>query len=854
MRKSILLIIFLLEFVCVVAQPPIQWQRCLGGTDEERIAEGFGWGFGDAGIEQTTDSGYIIVGSAKSNDGDVSGNHSSIVSPNLFVFDYWVVKLNSGGTLQWQKCLGGVNYDYGYSVQQTFDGGYIVCGQAKSTDGDVIGNHGGYDYWVVKLSPSGSVQWKKCYGGTLDDYGYSIRQTTDGGYIVAGSSQSVDGDVIMQIGNFDFWIIKLDAAGNILWQKSLGGTEWDWTRSIRQTTDGGYIIAGNTYSNNGNVNGWHPGYNSSGGILPDGWLVKIDSAGNLQWQKCLGGSHIDELRCVRQTADGGYIVAGNTGSDDGDVTGWHPGYALFDSAHIADKWVVKLDSNGNIQWQKCLGGSRTDGGASVYQTTDGGYIVQGRTGSNDGDVIGIHQDSLNFSDDSWLVKLSATGAIEWQKCLGGSVNDWGSTVLQTNDYGFIAAGMTYSNDYDVSGNHGNLDAWVVKLSPACSPISLTSSIISPLCYGDSGSATISPQSGNPPFSFLWSNGDTTATSSGLSPGVYSVTVTDVIFCTATAVITIAQPAQLTANTTVTNSTCGNNNGSAVVHASGGTGAYTFNWSPAGGTDSTATGLASGIYTVTVTDASGCTISATAIISNTNGPVAALQSQQDVLCNGDSTGSAAISATGGASPYTYSWSPYGGTNTSASNLAAGNYTVVVTDSNFCTATLSVTINQPSSLTISVNSQNTTCGDNNGSATVNATGGAGAFVYNWSVAVGTDSSISGLGNGTYTILVTDANGCSQTQTVIISGPFALDITYTQHDDSCEQSIGEISTSVSGGTPAYTYLWNNGQSTSAISGLAFGTYTLTVTDVNSCTAVTQFRLENAPCFLIPNLNCVT
>jgi len=404
--------------------PAIQWQKCLGGPD------------GDAAysIQQTNDGGFIVAGVTSSNDGHVWGNHGGS--------DAWVVKLDSSMFIHMQKCLGGTGADFAYSIKQTSDGGFIVAGFTMSNDGDVSGNHGWNDAWVVKLNSSGDIEWQKCLGGTNDDYAYSIQQTSDGGFIVAGETNSNDGDVSGNHGNSDYWVVKLNSSGTIEWQKCLGGTGWDEAYSIQQTSDGGFIVAGYTSSNDGDVSGFH-GYS-------DYWVVKLNSSGDIEWQKCLGGTNDDWARSIKQTSDGGFIVAGETRSYNGDVSGNHGGI---------DYWVVKLDSLGDIEWQKCLGGTNNDYARSIQQTSDGGFIVAGYTSSNDGDVSGFHGYS-----DYWVVKLNSSGDIEWQKCLGGTNDDWARSIKQTSDGGFIVAGFTASNDGDVSGNQGNSDAWVVKLT------------------------------------------------------------------------------------------------------------------------------------------------------------------------------------------------------------------------------------------------------------------------------------------------------------------------------------------------------------------------------------------------------
>ena len=353
------------------------WKRCLGGIWDETAYS----------IQPTVDGGYIVAGSTHSKDEDVSGIHRNKECQdycNPCPADFWVLKLSSsGGWGGWRKCLGGTDDDVAYSIQNTTDGGYIVAGYTESNDGDVKGLHGGKDFWAVKLDSSGNLVWQKCLGGTKDDVAHSIQRTKDGGYIVAGYTESNNGDVRGNHGGYDYWIVKLDASGNLTWQRCLGGSADDKARSIRQTADGGYVVAGYTYSNNGNVSGNH---GSS-----DYWVVKLDASGNLTWQRCLGGSRQDEAYDIQQTADGWYIVAGGTDSNNGNVRDNHGNW---------DFWVVRLDASGNLVWQRCLGGSNWEKAYSIQETDDGVYIIAGGTHSDDGDVSNNHG-----QEDYWIVKL-----------------------------------------------------------------------------------------------------------------------------------------------------------------------------------------------------------------------------------------------------------------------------------------------------------------------------------------------------------------------------------------------------------------------------------------------------------------
>lgn len=412
--------------------PCIEWQKALGGSSEES----------SYAIHPTTDGGFISAGYAHSNDGDVTGHHGS--------GDGWITKHDSTGNLQWQKALGGSGVDFFQGVQQTADGGYVATGATYSNDGDVSGNHGDQDIWVVKLDPSGTQQWQKTLGGSAFEVGSAIIQAADGSYIVAGSTHSNDGQVSGNHGETDWWVVKLDALGNLIWQKTFGGSGADFLQDIQQTADSGYIATGSTYSNDGDVSG-----NKGSGDL---WVVKLDAAGNIQWQKSLGGSTVDFGYAIAPCDDGGFIINGTSNSNDGDVTGNHGS---------SDFWVIKLDFLGNLQWQRTLGGSGEDNGYPVFQTSDGGFIAAGATLSTDDDVSGQHG-----SSDAWVVKLDASGQLQWQKAMGGTDSDKAYDIAPAPNGGIFLAGQTASDDGDVSGNHGGGDQWIVKLN-TCSTTTCT---------------------------------------------------------------------------------------------------------------------------------------------------------------------------------------------------------------------------------------------------------------------------------------------------------------------------------------------------------------------------------------------
>ncbi len=425
--KPLFYLCLLCNFPMLVrAQPSIEWQRALGGTASETL-----WC-----INQTSDGGYVTAGFTTSNDGDVSGNHGG--------GDCWVAKLSQTGQVEWQRCLGGTLTENATSIFQTIDGGYIMTGKTNSNNGDVSGNHGSLDSWVVKLNSVGAIEWQKTLGGTGEEYPFCIQPTMDGGYLVAGYSGSTDGDVTGNHGYLDYWVVKLSSTGAIQWQKSLGGSNGaDQAFFMRTTSDGGSIVVGESTSSDGDIT------DSQGGS--DFWVVKLNSIGDIEWEQSLGGNAGDAARSVIQAADGGYVVVGEVGSNNtGQVTNNHG---------LNDYWVVKLSSEGDLEWQKTLGGSDSDWARSVCQAPDGGFVVPGLAYSTDEDAEGCD------GADILVIKLSSLGEIEWKKILGGSAGEGVNSIVRTADGGFILAGETYSNDGDVSGNHGGRDAWVVKLSP-----------------------------------------------------------------------------------------------------------------------------------------------------------------------------------------------------------------------------------------------------------------------------------------------------------------------------------------------------------------------------------------------------
>ncbi|MBI5471107.1 MAG: T9SS type A sorting domain-containing protein [Ignavibacteriae bacterium] len=350
--------------------PDTLWTRTFGGSN---IDVGYS-------VQQTRDGGYVIAGYTRSF-GSMSGRN------------VWLVKTDQSGSRLWSNAFGGDADDEGYAVQQTADGGYVIAGYTKSNTA------GGTDMLLMKADTIGNIAWLYTFGGAQDDEAYAVQQTRDGGFIVAGATSSFGA------GSRDVWLLKTNGAGSEVWRKTLGGFGSDGARSVQQTPDGGYIITGWTYSH-------------GPGAVGNVWLVKTDSLGNAVWNKFFGGNDVDRGLCVEQTRDGGFVLTGYTSSS---------------GAGLDDLLLIKTDSAGNAQWTKTFGGTGRDYGNSVQQTSDGGYIVAGYTLS-----FG------SGGDDVWLIKTDLSGNQTWGATYGGSASDVGYSVKQTSDGGYIVTGHTLS--------------------------------------------------------------------------------------------------------------------------------------------------------------------------------------------------------------------------------------------------------------------------------------------------------------------------------------------------------------------------------------------------------------------------
>jgi len=436
MKKITTLLTILLSIITVNAQDPnILWQKTIGGSQVEYFRD----------LKQTLDGGYIFGGSSLSN---ISGEKTEASNGDL---DMWVIKINPNGEIEWQNSIGGNDSDEINAIELTLDGGYILAGFSESNiSGDKTEDaRGSIDYWIVKLDNSGNVEWDKTIGGADIDWDSKIIVMNDGYYISGGSSSNISGDKTENSkGENDYWLLKLDISGSIVWQKTIGGSSHDSFTTMTLTSDNGIILGGFSESNiSGNKT-----ENSKGGY--DFWIVKLDSSGTIEWDKTIGGSQADVLNSVIQTSDNSFLLSGRSSSDiSGDKT--------EDSLGDSDFWIVKLNSSGTIEWQNTIGGNDIDQAYSANQTSDGGYIIGGFSRS---DISGDKTENGQGNFDCWLMKINSVGIVEWQNTIGGSEIDGIISVIQASDGNYILGGNSQSN---ISGDktensRGGQDYWIIK--------------------------------------------------------------------------------------------------------------------------------------------------------------------------------------------------------------------------------------------------------------------------------------------------------------------------------------------------------------------------------------------------------
>lgn len=877
----------------------LAFQKSYGGTNDdtdtssvtERIAAGC----------PTTDGGYIIASSTKS-----FGSN----------YDIWLIKTNSTGNVGWTSKFSGTNHEIASSIRQTSDGGYIIAGFSKNNGDDGL---------IIKTNSSGSPIWTKNFSG-FGVQRANYAEEIPGGYIIVGRTNAASTD--------GAGIIKLNSAGAFLWGKTYNGTSGNFSEaySVEQTSVGNFLLSGEI--------------RVSAGLL-DAYLAVATSAGTINVSSSWGlqTSGNDTRANVRQTPDGGYIMCGSSTSNSG-----HGGNDVF---------LIKTTSagGGTISWSYLYGSTNDDFGKSIIVTPEGDFIVAGYTKS-----FGAG------NNDALLMKIRSDGSQLWTKTFGGNLSDKVNSVSQTADGGYILFGETesfsvggtdiYIIKTDSLGNSGcnemapvlppkNPQTWVPSSTAPTNTfiISNTSTASSPAapqisslcvactfpiaigmqnasCFGEcDGDAMVTASTGAQPVTYSWSNGATTDFIDSLCAGGYTVTVTDAAGCTAVDSIYISEPSQIAVNLlSLADTICTGDSILIGSSPSGGTAPYYFFWYPPSGLAcdtcqfTKASPPSDTIYYLDVYDDNGCFAEDSMTI--TVGPQVSVSAGADkTICGGQST---TLSATGGNS---YTWSPSIGLScTSCANPIATptstvTYTVVGTNTFGCSDAASVTVTvipsptvnitpgsstfcsgggvtliansngtsyswstgattasipafPSSTTTYSVTVSNGTCtssdtavitinprpfpamttgnitcnGACDGTSTATPSAGTAPFSYFWSPGGQTTSSATGLCPGVYTAIITDANGCSANGKDTITQPAMLAAAVTPNNAGCICN-GSASVVVSGGTAPYFYSWSSGGSSSAVSNLCGGNYSVTVTDNNGCVTIKSFIINQLP-----------
>lgn len=410
-------------------KPVVKFVKTIGGSKND-IAKS---------VIKTNDAGYTIFGYSQSNDGDVTNKTSE-------KYDYWLLKFDKNDELQWQKSYGGSKDDRGEKIIQTSDGGFAVIGYNKSSDGIATSNEGYQDIWMLKLDTSGNVTWQKSFGFAGADQGFSLIETSDNGYLITGildvTSSGGQGNKGFQNKHAggDYWAIKIDNSGTLQWRNYFGGANTDTCYDVIETNDG-YILVGSSDSTDVDVKSNKGSY--------DYWVVKIDKTGQLVWEKSFGGKEIETAYTIVKTLDNNFLLVGETRSSDQDVTNQNG---------AADVWLLKMNGNGEIIWQKNYGGTSFDAARAITKSNDGGFIVVGSSRSSDMQV-----DENKGQNDVWVFKINNTGKLLWQKTIGGSEIDFAYGVTQLQNGSIIITGESSSSNGDINQNKGFTDTIIIKI-------------------------------------------------------------------------------------------------------------------------------------------------------------------------------------------------------------------------------------------------------------------------------------------------------------------------------------------------------------------------------------------------------
>ncbi len=855
------------------------WMSYFGGTLFE---------YGSA--VATDQSGNVVfTGTTQSNNFPVStGAFQTVFGTGGF--DAYAVKMDPMGKRLWATYCGGSGQDKGLSITCDAAGDVIVCGSTMSSDFPVgfsgsnmvyqntIGGVFTGDAFLIKLDPGGLRLWGTYYGGQNADLAASV--ATDGnnvfmyGYTGSLTAISTSGSYQASIsGTIDLMLICFAPNGARIWGTYCGGSMGEYSTQIvydKVSTD--LYLCGVTYSLNFPTLAGHQ--MTQGGAQSDEFLCRFTTGGKMVWSTYYGGVFNEMIPSVAVDGQGNVILGGITQSTNNIAS--FGAYQTVKGA-FSDDFVAKFSSNGVRQWGTYLGGSMLEWlGGLATDKNNNIYVLGEWEDTNSGNYpvspCALQPQFAGGSEDLFIAKYDPSGK---QKCityLGGSGEDdldyGGGGIVIYDNYLYLtsySAGHCVTSGAFQTTLKGPGDAIIDQLCiNLCEAKTLNLAFISstnnvcpkvPITFTPS----INNSCDTSGYKYLWAfQGGTPATSTALNPNVtwssvgsYNVQLTVITPCKKDSLLKTSFikiiPCGITALSTSA-SICKGSCASISATGSGGTSPYTYTWNTGQNTQTiNPCPTVTTTYTVLVTDAGGATSTASSQVYVYQQGTASITSSSNVSCNGGNNGSASATMSGGTSPYTYTWSN-GQSGSSVLNLGAGIHTVTVTDANGCTSQATVSIFQPGAVVLFSSFTNASCGGNNGSASASASGGAGGFSYTWSNG-GATASISNLQAGTYTVQVKDVNGCTATALANIGNTNSgtASVVNVVNAKCYGSSTGSATASMSGGTGPYTYSWNNGASQAVNTNLSAGTYTVSITDANGCTANATVNISSQPALVL-------
>lgn len=721
----------------------------------------------------------------------------------------------------WTVVPAFVGYNAAYDVEYDFQGNvYVYGGEGQTAN----------PFQEIKYNSAGVMQWVYTWATAINttSYGdFTVDGASGSSYIVQGFTQAIP---IM---------VKVNAAGaqaaifsNNTWMNEMWRIEYNNCTKKMIIAGGGTTGTTNQAATIDTNLTAMTGYNVLGAVtdLHDICLMAIDNSGDYYMASARSQMYPSVLDNVFLKGPASTILP--------------VAYTLPNNHAFIEVGSIGYINNSGVSPTALANGFNGMGVSSKYLYTYDGSIIK-RWNKLTGAFI--NSAVLSPTKFNW-------GGLAVDDCDNIFVGVQQSVLQLDTNFNTITTAAVPNTVYDVVLGPGNLmyacgKQFLSSFNVTLSPCNSFSASVSSTGSCATGSATVTVTGGSGPYSYSWNpTGQTTQVATSLATGNYTVTVFDNSCSPSAQTATVAVTAGALLNSvTSTPAVCLVNDGTATATPSGGTLPYTYQWSPAGGTNAVATGLAAGTYTVIITDGTGCTGTSTVNIASVGGASVSVN-QTNVLCNGSSTGTATLTVSGGTAPYTYSWSPSGGSSSAATGLGVGSYSILITDANGCTQSQSLTITQPLALTATASATQALCSSNNGTATVNPTGGTGAYTYLWMPAGGSSSIATGLTAGSYTATVTDANGCSQSAVALVTsigGPTA--------NAGIDASIVAGGSTMLSGSGGGTYNWSPAIGLSCITcsnplatPSVTTTYTLMVADSSGCTdiAIVTVFVEPIPC----------